>query len=354
MKSIWTFIAWAILATACSDQPGAPDVMRTLPSTGHMAHVDREVAARHGEMMEKIVGSVGRPDRDGYLGRNRRHRSFHSVRFQYGSGRALRYAVATDNEPLRREAMRAIFAGLAEIRQDGSFPATYPPPDTFEQIAKTAQRLSNEREASPSDAASAAAFFLSDACPALLSTTIGPETAAIFETALIRLSDDMNLLETQDSHAPNRLLINALAFHACGQLVDRPDLADRATRFVELAVEQLGNQGAFIEGGGTDTSYQAVSIVALSDLVTLGRDDLADYQAKATLWLVGKLDPQGRLDSRQNTRTCASEAVFGRPKEVDLREVYRALAYGEVQGYIALSQLKEFELWLNQKPKRCP
>jgi hypothetical protein len=196
---------FSILAlSSCS-----PDVSGLLVSAG-------DIEASKADMMGRVVTSIGRPDSAGLLGRNREWGSLYSVRFQYGAGRALRHGFATQNDQIAIEAKRAIEAGLSTIEASGAFPASVP------------DRIAKGRKPSISDQASAAAFFLSDVCPALSIAGSSAEDLERIEEAIFWLADRQTILLERDKAAPNRLFITALAFAGCGGLIDDKDMQERA------------------------------------------------------------------------------------------------------------------------------
>ncbi len=62
-------------------------------------------------------------------------------------------------------------------------------------------------------------------------------------------------------HTANRLLIAAKAFGLCGLVLDDPQLKESSRLLVKAALERRDKDGVFIERGGRDSSYNAVSIL---------------------------------------------------------------------------------------------
>ncbi len=318
----------------------------SVADTQRLARLDGIVATSHPQMVRSIISSVGAPDENGLIGRNKTWGSLYSVRFQYGAGRALRYASAVGDLDVERMARSAIQAGLAQIAPDGSIPASVP------------NDLFNGRQPSASDQASAAAFFLSDICPALLIAGTSEETNAGISLAMGWLSNQVQILRQIDANAPNRLLIDAMAFEACGQLIADNQVRGHAAPFIQDALGRRRADGVFIEAGGSDTSYQAVSLVVAMDLAVLSpgadaQNALLEASKAALQWLASKIGPDGVLDSSSNTRTCAGELFIGRPKDVDHREVFRALAYGQALGLNDEARIADFQAWLESGVELC-
>ncbi|MEL6870408.1 MAG: hypothetical protein AAFO81_11460 [Pseudomonadota bacterium] len=247
---------------------------------------------------------------------------------------------------MQRLSTQALVAGLDSIQNDGSIPASLP------------QRLFPDVRPGPSDLASAAAFFLSDACPALLLSGGAPAHEKAIARASTWLVNRKASLIARDRQAPNRLLIDALAFIGCARLLDDETLLAHSNEFIAAALTFARDDGVFVEAGGSDTSYQAVNLVVAHEILGLGyrgahADTLRSAWSNGVDWLIARISANGRLDSSRNTRTCAEEAFLGRPKSVDVREVFRALAYAEVSNGEKIKHLAAFEAWVRTRPDPC-
>ena len=331
MRNLVWFACAVLLA--CAPSPDAAMSLNTIDRAVHRAHPD---------VTTGIARSIGVPDEDGLIGRNRSGGRLYSPRFQYGAGRAWRHSLASGARDDASRARSAVIAGFGALLEDGRFASSWP---------------GTERPVGPSETASAAAFFLSDACPALAAAGDGSRQDDVI-LALERLQRDAPLLRCADDQAPNRLLLNALAFHACGTHVARPDLAGEAELFVLAALAFTSDTGVIREAGGSDTSYQAVSLNAMSDLIALGyrgmgADALDRAHAHGAGWLADRIGADGALDSTDNTRTCAGETFARRPKDVDLREVFTALARAEAMGRVEGDTVRRYAGWLRGRPSAC-
>jgi hypothetical protein len=268
----------------------------------------------------------------GLIGRNAEWGALYSPRFQMGSGGALRIAVASGNAELAARAFEAVRAGAIVIDASGRVPSSLPA-DRFPGAVLSA-----------GDVASGAAFFLGDACLGMLAlrdspafaTAIAADRRAEVVAALVRgarwLATQVAVLTRADAAAPNRLLFDARAFAACGALAGDALLAGESDAFVRLALLQLEPAGYFREGGGWDTSYQAVAIQVGRDVLAAGaRGDAAELAAalqRAADWLAARVRDDGRVDSAGNTRTCdGGESFLGVRKSLALTTVFAALAY---------------------------
>lgn len=294
---------------------------------------DRMIYDQYPAVLETIAqpGISRRPD--GLIGRNAEWGALYAPRFQMGSGYAVRVALQADDVRMLDRAFRALQAGVEGISDDG------------EVLADVPAELKPSPDAQPSDAdrASGAAFFLSDACTALLALRAMPQTS-LDETVITQVEERLLLaldwlesyaevLAQADRAAPNRLLFNALAFQACGALSDAPDAYHAvAQAFVGQALELLDTSGYFIEGGGWDTNYQAVALRVGNDLLLAGFDDpdglLSDGLNRAAAWLADRIDRAGRVNSAGNERTCWGQETFlGAEKSLSLVDVFLGLSY---------------------------
>jgi hypothetical protein len=198
---------------------------------------------------------------------------------------------------------------------------------------------------SDADKASGAAFFLADACPAMiaLQASAGPDVVAdalrrdnviaAIDRGTRWLTRNATLLEQADRAAPNRLLYDALAFHSCGVLTNNAEAKKLSTDFVARALRQTEISGVFIEQGGSDTTYQAVSVRLALDLLLTGYEaenatKLSAAWQSGAVWLGRRIMDDGRIDSTENSRTCnGGESFMGVEKKVWPPGVYGALIY---------------------------
>ncbi len=271
-------------------------------------------------------------DASGLIGRNQTWGALYSPRFQLGAGAALRTTLAAGRASEAARAFRVVEAGTEVIGTDGSIPSALPP-----SVGGTP---------SPTDIASAAAFFLGDACLGLLALEASPapdrvatpvrrEAArASVARATGWLLAQRGLLTGADRSAPNRLLFDALAFQACGVFASEEvrTQADReATAFVDASLGLYDPSGFFVEGGGHDTSYQGVALRVGEDVLLAGYPDkdgrLQSALAGAAAWLADRIDDAGQIDSRPGTLGRATEArsYLGSPSGSRSRTYSRVL-----------------------------
>jgi biotin operon repressor len=359
----------AVMLVACSGstegQPteNAADADRaasiTLPS---LFEADRTLFAAHPRELEVIARPGANVDAAGLLNENRRFGRMYSPRFQLGGGAALRVGIHQDNPAMARAGFRAIAAGSRAIAADGEVVSFLPP------------NAPVGAELRPGDRASGAAFYLSDACTGLLVLEASPradEVASAAQRAAVLaamgraiswLARNSDPLLAVDRAAPNRLLYDALAFQSCGALVGDAHGMAQSRTFVAAALAQLRDDGVFVEQGGHDTSYQAVSVRLALDVLLSGYtgEDAAALQGawlNGARWLSGRIMADGRIDSSGNTRTCGGgESFLGRRKRVSPPSVYAALIYaaelssdGDLRG--AAGRLSA---WAQANPRTNP
>lgn len=298
-----------------------------------LSEADRVIYEQYPAVLQSVAqaGISRRPD--GLIGRNAEWGDLYAPRFQMGSGYAVRVALHAGKETALFGAFRALQAGVEGISDDGEVLADVPPE----------LKPSPDAQPSAADRASGAAFFLSDACTAILALRAAPQTnvdeAVITQVeerlllALDWLEGYAEVLAQADRAAPNRLLFNALAFQACGALSNDPARYHAlAQAFVGQALDQLDDDGYFMEGGGWDTNYQAVALRVGNDLVLVGFGDpdglLSDGLNRAAAWLADRIDRAGRVNSAGNQRTCWGQETFlGAEKSLSLVDVFLGLSY---------------------------
>lgn len=130
-------------------------------------------------------------------------------------------------------------------------------------------------------------------------------------------------------HTANRMFIAAKAFGLCGQILDDEELKKSSRKLVAVALAKRDADGVFIERGGRDTSYNAVSLL-MGQVLNLYQHDekMDDAFARAMAWQRTRIRPDGEVEVAGNTRTgLGQEHMMGHPKGINFREVSLALAY---------------------------
>lgn len=348
-----------------SDKPASPDKiampMATELRLPSLYAADQLIVRLHGLEAAAIAAPGAAIDANGLIGRNRKYGKMVSPRLQLGAGAALRVGIHADLD-MAVNGFRAIEAAAEAIAADGEVVSVKPPDAPA------------DAELSVADKASGGAFFLADACPAMIALRSSPDADAIAGAArqakvvaaldrgvrwLMNHSKD---LEAVDRPAPNRLLYNALAYHSCGVLAANAEAQKLATRFVGLALSYGRGDGVFVEKSGSDTTYQAVSVRLALDLLLSGYAG-SDVQQLKMAWLAGaawlgnRIAPDGRIDSTGNSRTCkGGESFLGAEKKVWPPGVYGALIYPAelVPSPELKSAAARLSAWARANPKADP
>ena len=270
------------------------------------------------------------PDAQGFLGRNHQYSEMLSARFQEGAGLAVRIGVSVGDQALTTNAFHGVEAGMATVAPSGEVVSKYP---------VDADAGLDGGVVDPNDEASAAAFFLGDAClggiAALHSPTawnLASRANAIVAPAKLAIDwllQQEQLLMKGDADAPNRLLFDARAFGACGVFTGDAAATAEAAAFVQAAAALQNADGVFLEKGGSDTNYQSFSVRNGYDLLTVADgdtcQDLFPRLLSGAAWLAGRVGSDGTVNSTANTRTCGGcETFFGTPKGVSLTGLFEA------------------------------
>lgn len=268
------------------------------------------------------------PDKQGLTGGNRSLGKWLEAGPQRGSCRAVIAAVVAGNLAAADDAWRGVETAFAHQRADGGFEAETRP---------------NGQSARPlAPAVETAFFFLQELGRAILVIRQSPHEAhfreriTALEPKLRKACDFMasgyDTILPHHGHAVNRVLIAAKAFGTCGKVLGDEKLVDQARKLVAFAVTRRDEGGVFLEKGGRDSSYNAVSILfgeVLALHVSLPELDAALPPAVA--WQISRVRDTGEIEVSGNTRTGVGKepGYDGKPKNVNYNEVVMALTlYG--------------------------
>lgn len=307
--------------------------------SANISSLDQQFYDSFTQQAEAIAKAHLPSNQSGLIGRNKKWGAMYSPRFQLGAGFALRITLVAQHKEAAQRAFSAIEVATTAIGESGKVDSTVP------------AHISKGRQPSDRDLASAAAFFLGDACLGInalqkakpdvhgISMVKISRSASQLAKAANWLTEQVPVLKKADANAPNRLLFNARAFAACALLEPNDVLRNQYNQlgfeFFQLALQRLDEQDYFIEGGGFDISYQAVAIVLAEELIAIA-PPLSDASrqdiTRASMWLAQRIDQSGRLNSSGNTRTCAGgEQFLGQHKKVALVDVFKALALNGIR-----------------------
>ncbi len=321
--------------------------------------VDAKVYKAFTTEFQSLAGKGITRSNSGLLGRNYKWGKLYSPRFQLGAGKALRITLVAGDVDRAKKAFLGIKKGTEAISESGYVRTTIP------------ETIARGRLLSDGDIASAAAFYLGDACLGIIAMeamanarkVANKKSRKMTKKALGRgivwLLSQQEVLMKYDRRAPNRLLFDALAFQACGVLGHNEPSIKAASAFVENAIQLLSPEGYFLEGGGWDTSYQAVSINVGKDVLLAGfqSKELELSLYKAAVWLEKRIDNSGRVNSSGNKRTCeGGESFLGKPKKIALDDVFMSLAYLGTMKHDQklIDAAKRISQWYTRNPGSDP
>jgi hypothetical protein len=139
---------------------------------------------------------------------------------------------------------------------------------------------------------------------------------------------------TADTRSTSRLLACANAFALGSKLVEDPAFFEYAQKLLDIALSQYDPKtGVFSENSGYDSSYQAISLVKLSQFYlhypSYQTERIQAILHKGIAWEVGRISEDGTISAIGNTRTGLGQETDGKgkPKEVSYKEVLRAILY---------------------------
>lgn len=271
-----------------------------------------------------------RPDAKGLTGGNRTLGRWLEAGPQRGSCRAVIAAVVAGDLAAADDAWRGIDTAFAHQREDGGFEAADRP---------------NGQSARPFPAAvETCFFFLQELGRALLVIRESPHAAhfqariATLEPKLRKACDFMasgyDTIIPHHGHAVNRVIIAAKAFGTCGLALRDDKLVARSRQLMAYALTRRDADGVFLEKGGRDSSYNAVSIL-FGEVLALHLE-LPEFEAAlpaAVAWQASRVRDTGEIEVGGNTRTGVGlePGYDGKPKNVNYGEVVMALTiYGVV------------------------
>ncbi len=266
------------------------------------------------------------PDKHGLTGSNRANGSWLEAGPQRGSCRGVIAAVAAGNLAAADDAWRGIEVAFAHQRADGGFQAELRP---------------NGTSAKPHGAAvETAFFFLQELGRAILVIRESPhekhfhDRIAALEPKIRRgcdfISAGYDTIIANSSRAVNRIIIAAKAFGTCGLVLHDDALVATSRKLVAHALTLRDKDGVFIENGGRDSSYNAVSILfgqVLALHVPLPELDAA--LSSAVAWELTRIRDTGEVEVSGNSRTGVGKekSYTGQPKNVNYNEVVLALTF---------------------------
>jgi arylsulfatase A-like enzyme len=273
----------------------------------------------------QLLATVGEPDEHGRVGYHRQHGRWYQVGLQRaGCWYMIAGIMAGDRERVDL-AWRAVDLAFAHQVEDGGFLSVKRPDrreHDFDQRIETTY------------------FFMQELGHALLllqQSPLEPEyrerIAALrpgLQHAMEFLLSGLAGIEAKVGHTANRLLIAAKAFALNGVLLEDERFQEAARYLIGVALERRDEDGVFFEGGGRDSSYNAVCLL-MAQVIDLFMPDprIAAAMRPAMAWQLTRIHPDGEVSIEGNTRTGtgAERNRQGGVKTVNYREVGLALLY---------------------------
>ena len=126
------------------------------------------------------------------------------------------------------------------------------------------------------------------------------------------LNKQRDRLLFEDRATPSRLLSEAQAYLFAGRLLDDPTLIKYGHAFLDAAMKTFRpSDGAFLEKGGTDSGYQAASLVRLQEIMLNMPDiHLEEAFTKGTQWELAHIAADGTV------HTNGKPGLFARSKMI--------------------------------------
>ncbi|MBL8150372.1 MAG: hypothetical protein JNN15_10650 [Blastocatellia bacterium] len=302
----------------------------------------------------RSLAASNRPNTEGALGGNQK--GYFSVVFQRSLTFTIVFGLLSEDPTITELGIKAIEYGFKHQNPDGSFPIV-PPADLGSKMP------------SEGDTASAAAFFMSEVGHSLLlldssdwfqistkTESLRSRIQKIKEASnftLAWLISKEQILMAYDKAATNRLFFDAMALYLTGKSIRNREAILAGYRFLSAALDKQREDGVFIENGGYDSSYQAVSNLRaifillnssefemVSQLFERNRllKPLQKKIAAGIDWEISRVLPSGEISTEGNTRVFpGGEDFLGKEKGVAYVDAIMGFYF-----YAAISNRSEF------------
>ena len=268
----------------------------------------------------------GEPDDQGLVGLQKLHHTWYESGMQRGGCWYLIGAVVANDAPRAEVAWKSVETTFAHQLEDGGFLSN--PNPSRNHVQSFDERVET------------AFFYLQELGHAILVVQASPleprfhDRIAALEPRIDRacafVQSGYAGIIRRSSKAANRIFIAAKAFGLCGKVLHRPEYTATSARLVDVALGLRDADGVFIENGGKDSSYNAVSLL-MAQVLALHQPDpkLTAALDRAMVWERTRILPTGEVLVAGNTRTgLGQEKGFdGGIKKVNYHEVALALVY---------------------------
>lgn len=325
-----------------SDDVAAQKVnLKTGPNFGHEDRYSREKfpatnrkwSSEYEMLMTLPEGfyasqTVSKPDERGFIGFHQREGQWHQAGYQRGGARHFLGGVIAGDVERMEDGWRSIEATFDRQLDNGDFKAVPRPwedePQSFDSRVETNY------------------FYLQALTHGLLVLRDSPH-AHLFEERVEALKPKVVLaaefimsgregIVDKVGHTANRVFIAAKALGLTGVYVGNEGFIDEARRLISIALELRDDAGVFIEAGGRDSSYNAVSMLFAQILAIYLPDPELDMALeRAADWQLTRITLTGEVLAAGNTRTGPNgeltQGGTGGPKSINTREVGLAMIY---------------------------
>ncbi len=285
---------------------------------------------------------------DGAMGRNKE--GYFHVRFQMGISPLANFAVGKQRPDILEMTVKAIEYSFERQTPDGDFDMVIPPGLAQAGVATEGDKVSGVAFFASSLgcgllALKESSWFQQQAGPKNRITDLTPKLAL----ALAYLKSKKDLLEQVDGHAPNRLLFDALAYFSLGKYLNDAEAMRLGVAIARLALSKQDGSGFFVEGGGWDSSYNAVCTENGFRLLTLllAQDpffeELYNSIACSMHWQATRVAANGEVLTEGNTRVYqGGETFLGAEKGMAYKSVlFSLLAMHHHTGNAAYATLAD-------------
>jgi len=311
MKFLALFVAvggLVSIASAAGVRPMEFDLLKSFPA---------------GRLTLLVAG--GKPDARGFLGGNHSEGHWIGAGTQRGGCWYLIGAVVDGDAARADDAWRSVDAAFAHQLPDGSFEMG-PKNDTGPEDPRTASVQSSF-------------FYLQELAHAILVIRQSPmesrfhDRIAALEPKLRRacafITAGYDTIIANSTQAVNRIIIAAKAFGLSGLVLRDNQLVATARKLVAYGLTLRDADGVFIEKGGRDSSYNAVSILFGQVLALhLPLPELEAAYPAAMAWELTRIKATGEVEVEGNSRTgVGKETYLGHPKGVNYKEIVFTLTF---------------------------
>ena len=290
--------------------------------------------------LSQLTGG-GQPDEHGWVGAHRANQTWYEAGMQRGGCWYLIGGVVLGDVQRAELAWTSIDTTFSHQLADGGFLSNPNP-------GRPHQQSFDER-------VETAFFYLQELSHAILVIRESPmeprfhdRIAALepkIDRAIAFVASGYDGIVRRSSKAANRIFIAAKAFGLCGEVLHKKEYLDLSDKLVAHALTLRDKDGVFIENGGRDSSYNAVSLL-MGQVLGLHKPDekLNEAMEKAMAWQRTRILPTGEVEVKGNSRTGLKQerGMNGGYKGVNYHEVSLALFYySMIHDEPALGELAE-------------